>query len=88
VLSRAPTLTLAEKKRDVDTLRGFSMIGITRSGGKIIGCKVWSIERRDNQLLSTKAIGVVDIFVSGQASEYRLTELRDQPVTTVAACPP
>ena len=44
-----------------------------------------SADDETHRRIASKPVGVVDIFVSGQASEYRLTKLRDQPVTAVPA---
>jgi hypothetical protein len=46
-----------------------------------------SADNEAHYRIASEPIGIVAVFVSGQASKHRLTKLRDQPMTTVAACP-
>jgi len=45
-----------------------------------------SADNESHRRIASEPVGIVAIFVSGQASKHRLTKLRDQSVAAVAAC--
>jgi hypothetical protein len=55
VVSGAQSLTLSGGRRAENTLKGFSMIELSRRGGTIRGCEGWPIEWKTEKIESGRA---------------------------------